>query len=69
MEVSVIRVPGRTQTVEIPDGGSVAEALNRANIALQSGEACKLNGANASLDDRCSEGDKIIVAKGAKGNT
>lgn len=69
MQVVVTRVPGRTHTVEIPENGTVGEALNAANLALASSEACKLNGATASLDDRCSEDDRIIVAKGAKGNS
>lgn len=69
MEVKVIRVPGRTSTIEVPDSCVIAEALNRADVALQSGEACKLNGASANLDDVLTDGDKIIVAKGAKGNS
>ncbi len=68
MEVKVIRVPGRTSTVEVPENCTLAEALNTAGVALESGEACKLNGAAASLDDILSDGDKVIVAKGAKGN-
>ncbi len=68
MEIKVIRVPGRTSTVEVPDGSSVAEALNAANINLQAGEACKVNGSTADLNASLSEGDKVIVAKGAKGN-
>jgi sulfur carrier protein ThiS len=69
MEVKVIRVPGRTTTVELPEGSSVAEALNRADITLSSGESCKLNGNEATLGDILSEGDRVIVAKGAKGNS
>lgn len=68
MEVKVIRVPGRTTTLELPEGSTVGEALNRADIALTAGEACKLNGAACDLGDVLSEGDRVIVAKGAKGN-
>jgi len=68
MEIKVIRVPGRTSTVEVSEGASVAEALNAAGINLQSGEACKVNGAQSDLNATLSEGDKVIVAKGAKGN-
>lgn len=68
MEVKVIRVPGRTATVEVSEGASIAEALQAANIDLASGEACKLNGATAEFGDILTEGDKVIVAKGAKGN-
>jgi len=69
MEVQVIRVPGNTNTVEIPEGGTVGEALNAANISLGGNESCKLDGNSASASDRCSEGSKVIVAKGAKGNS
>ena len=68
MEIKVIRVPGRTVTIEVPDGECIAEALNIAGVQLSAGEACKLNGATASMDDMLTDGDKIIVAKGAKGN-
>lgn len=68
MEVKVIRVPGRTSTIEVSEGAVVAEALNVADVSLQAGEACKLNGSPANLDDVLTEGDKVIVAKGAKGN-
>ncbi len=68
MEVKVIRVPGRTTTVELPSGATVAEALNLASISVESGEECKLNAVTASMDAVLTEGDKIIVAKGAKGN-
>ncbi len=69
MEVKIIRVPGKTTTLEVPEGTMVAEVLNRADIMITVGEAIKLNG--AALDDMgtvVEEGDKIIVAKGAKGN-
>ena len=69
MEVKVIRVPGRTATVEVPDSCTIGEALNEAGVTLESGEACKLNGATASLTDVLTDGDKVIVAKGAKGNS
>jgi len=69
MEVKVIRVPGTTKTIEIPEGGTVGEALNTADVALTSGEACKVNAQACSMDTVLQEGDKIIVAKGAKGNS
>ncbi|MGD9382354.1 MAG: MoaD/ThiS family protein [Candidatus Thorarchaeota archaeon] len=68
MEVKVIRVPGRTSTIELPEGSTVGEALNRADISLSSGESCKVNGNTCDLGDTLSEGDRVIVAKGAKGN-
>ncbi len=68
MEIKVIRVPGATVTVEIPEGHMVAQALESASVYLGSGEACKLNGSACEMHDVCHEGDKIIVAKGAKGN-
>lgn len=69
MEVKVVRVPGRAVTVEVPEGATVGEALGAADVMLSSGEACKLNGADATLTDGLTEGDKVIVAKGAKGNS
>ncbi len=69
MEVKIIRVPGRTTTLEVPEGTMIAEVLNRADIAIVPGEAVKLNGAAVSdMGTVVEEGDKIIVAKGAKGN-
>jgi len=68
MEVKVIRAMGRTVTVQLPSGANVGDALNRANIAVEEGEVCKLNGITAVMSDVCDDGDKIILARGAKGN-
>ncbi len=68
MEVKVIRVPGRTSTVEIPEGACVADALTQAGMSVGAGESCKLNAITASMEAVLTEGDKIIIAKGAKGN-
>jgi len=69
MEIKVIRVPGRTSTVEVPEGAIVADALNQAGTSVESGETCKLNAVTANMDAVLTEGDKIIIAKGAKGNS
>lgn len=68
MEVRVVRVPGRTVSVELEDGATVGDALHAADIAVQSNEAVKLNGTNADTSATLNEGDKVIIAKGAKGN-
>lgn len=69
MEVKVVRVPGRTTVVELDNGATVQDALKAAEVTVSSGEVCKLNALDADMTAVLHEGDKIIIAKGAKGNS
>ena len=68
-EVRVARVPGAIQTVAVESGSSVADCLAAAGVEVGSNEAVKLNGANASLTATVSDNDRIVISKGAKGNS
>ena len=69
MEVKVVRVPGRTSVVELNNGATVQDALTAAEVSVSEGEVCKLNAVDADMSASVHEGDKIIIAKGAKGNS
>lgn len=66
--VKVMRVPGATQEVALDSGATVGDALSAASMNVASGESVKLNGAATDLSSTLSDGDRIIIAKGAKGN-
>jgi len=67
IEVKVVRVPGAVTDVVLNSGAVVSEALASANISLGSGETVSMNGATVDGNRTLSNGDRIIVAKGAKG--
>lgn len=67
IEVKVVRVPGAVTEVVLNSGATVADALRSANIDLGSGETVSMNGSTVSGGQQLSNGDRIIVAKGAKG--
>jgi hypothetical protein len=66
--VKVCRIPGSVKDVMIDDNATVAQALAAAELTVSSGEAVKLDGLDTSMDAIPSDGSRIIVAKGAKGN-
>jgi hypothetical protein len=68
INVKVARIPGTVVEVVLDDSATVSEALSAANLTLAEGESPKLNGQTTGLDASVSDGDRIVVAKGAKGN-
>ena len=66
--VKVIRVPVGVQEVAIDDGSTVADALSAADISPNSNEAIKIGAESVSLDSPVLDGDRIVIAQGAKGN-
>lgn len=66
--VKVIRVPGGVQEVAIDDGSTVADALSAANITPNSNEAIKIGAESVTLDSPVLDGDRVVIAQGAKGN-
>lgn len=66
--VKVIRVPGAVKEVGLEEGSTVEAALAAAELSVSDGEGVKLNAADTTMDTVLSDGDKIIIAKGAKGN-
>jgi len=67
IEVKVVRVPGAVTSVALNDGSNVGEALQAAGIDLTPGETVSMNGTTVQSGQTVSNGDRIIVAKGAKG--
>jgi hypothetical protein len=68
IEVKVIRVPGLSQEVGLEDGATVADALAAANTSVEAGEKATLNGVDCQMTSVMSQGDRLIIVKGAKGN-
>jgi sulfur carrier protein ThiS len=68
INVRVARVPGTVQEVALNDGASVGDALGQLGMRVESGEALKVNGADATTSSTLSDGDRVILVKGAKGN-
>lgn len=67
INVKVIRVPGTVQDVALNNGATVQDALNEASISIGEGEKMQLNGLDTHSGASLNDGDRIIVAKGAKG--
>lgn len=68
IDIKVIRIPGAVVDVVLNDGATVADALSAASTSVQSGEVVKVNGAVVSVDTELEDGDRVILAVGAKGN-
>lgn len=68
IEVKVVRVPAVMKDVALEDGATVADALRAADLSVQTGEKIQVNGVDATPSKVLSNGDRVILAKGAKGN-
>lgn len=68
VEAKVIQVPGAVKDVALEDGATVNDALSAAGVTVESGYTIKVDGADASGSTSVSNGSRIIIAKGAKGN-
>ena len=67
IEVKVVRVPGAVKDVALNSGSTVSDALAAAGVNLGAGESVTMNGVAAPGSQPVNNGDRIIVAKGAKG--
>ena len=65
--VKVVRVPGTITEIMLDEGQTINSALQVSNTSVSSSETVQLNGATVSLDTEVKDGDRIIVAKSAKG--
>lgn len=68
LNVRFARVPGTVQELVLNDNATVGDALSQAGTSVQSGEALKVNGADATTSTMLNDGDRIMLVKGAKGN-
>lgn len=68
INVKVIRIPGFVKPVLLSDNATIADALQAAEVTLGTNEACTLNGTSAGVHEQLREGDRIVLAVGAKGN-
>lgn len=67
--VKVIRVPGAVKDVALNQGATVADALAAADMSVDSGEKVSLNGVDVPTSTAVTDGSRIVIAKGAKGNS
>jgi sulfur carrier protein ThiS len=67
VQAKVVRVPGAVKDVELNSGATVSDALRAAGVDLGPGETVSMNGSTVEGSREISQGDRIIVAKGAKG--
>lgn len=69
VEVKVIEVPGAVRDIALETGSAtVGEALSTAGVTVRDGYTVKVNGNEAGNDTVLSNGDRVIISKGAKGN-
>lgn len=65
--VRVARVPGLVKEVALNGGRKVSDAANIAGIATDG--TIHVNGRAATLGTLLSNGDRVTISKGAKGNS
>ena len=69
MRVKVILLPGDVKNPDVPAGSTVGQAIRAAGFSLAGNESIQLNSSESNVDALVSDGDSIVIAKGAKGNT
>lgn len=69
LTVKIARVPGTVSEVTLEDGTDVATALQVAGMELTSGILLQVNGREANVGDILTDGARVTLAKGAKGNS
>lgn len=65
--VKVANFPGTVTEVVVEDGATVSNAFTAAGIS-PTGSIYSVNGNEAGPDTVLSDGDRVVSAKGAKGN-
>lgn len=68
LTIKIVQVPGAVQEVVLENGATVSDALSAANITVGSNECVKVNNEDVAQSTLLENGDRIVVAKGAKGN-
>jgi putative ubiquitin-RnfH superfamily antitoxin RatB of RatAB toxin-antitoxin module len=66
--VKVVRVPGAVTEVALSQGAIVADALSAAGISPTGSESIRVGAADATVDTSVGDGDRVVIAQGAKGN-
>ena len=66
--VKVIRVPGAVTEVALNEGATVADALAAASVEPSGSEAIAVSGAPQSREFPLTNGDRVVISQGAKGN-
>lgn len=64
----VVKVPGAQVEVVLEDGATVQDALDAAGKTVDEGQTVQVNGTQASTSTEISDGARVVIAKGAKGN-
>lgn len=69
VSVKIVEVPGAVREVVLEDGATVSDALTTAGMTVRDGYKLEVSGKpGASEGTVLSDGDKVVLAKGAKGN-
>ena len=66
--VKEVRVPGAVTEVALSQGATVADAMSAAGISSTGSESIRVGAADATVDTSVSDGDRVVIAQGAKGN-
>jgi hypothetical protein len=66
--VKVIRIPGAVTEVALSAGASVADALSAASIEPTGSEAIKVGAETVEQGYTLTDGDRVVISQGAKGN-
>ena len=69
VEVKVIEMPGFVQTVGVPGGSTIRDAIVAANLSTSADVNVQRNHEkDVPQTEQVADGDRIVIAKAAKGN-
>lgn len=68
IEVKVMKVPGAVRNVALQDGATVDDALVAAEMSVDTNQTIQVDGSAASGSTTLTDGSRVIIAAGAKGN-
>lgn len=66
--VQVTKVPGAMKTVSLENGATVKDALDAAELTVESGYEIRVDDEVATRDTTLNDGEVIVVTKMIKGN-
>lgn len=64
----IVRVPGNSRDMSVADGSTVGQVLQQAGMSPTSNEEVRLNAVVTSLNTVVTDGFRIMLTQGAKGN-
>jgi hypothetical protein len=69
INIKFCQVPGNAIDQTLLDGATAQDSIDASGVTQRSSDVLKVNGVDASPDTVLSEGSRVMLVQGAKGNT